>query len=206
MTPGADESWQVLPLLHPSVVHRRSAVAQQQRPAVQVGRCLSLLLVAVGWPALAEADADVTVGVDKPGHDPALGDRRDRVDPFVGHVPVHDVQVAGLVLGEEHAANVQSLRLPRVHCGLPAVTNPILPSCRSPVDGPRLAPQSPFVEMVKGLDATSSGGSRVPTNVARSHWSRLTSPHGPKDSSKWGHRTVAPLPTVRVKGRRRGRP
>ena len=70
---AADQPRQVVAVVHPAGVGGRAAVAQQQRAGVAVGD--RLLLGGRVVDGAVGVEADVAVGVDQPGHDPALGRR-----------------------------------------------------------------------------------------------------------------------------------
>jgi hypothetical protein len=98
---AADQPGQVVALVHPPGVRGRAAVAQQQHTGVAVGDRLLLGLRVVDGAVVLQAE--VVVGVDQPGHDPALGHRLRASLSLEGDATVHDVHVPGLGVGEHHA-------------------------------------------------------------------------------------------------------
>ncbi len=102
---GTDQPGQVLAVVHPRRVGGRSAVAQQQRPGVAVGDRLLLGGRLVHRAVVVEAH--VAVGVDQAGHDPAATGVLGRRDGLVGDVPVDDVEVARLSVGQHRSTEPQ---------------------------------------------------------------------------------------------------
>ena len=70
VTTAADQPRQVVAVLDPAGVGGAAGVADQQRPAVAVVDRLLLGLLVGGGAEVVEPE--VAVGVDQPGHDPAL--------------------------------------------------------------------------------------------------------------------------------------
>ncbi len=119
-----DQPGQVVAVLDPAGVGGAAAVAQQQRPGVAVGHGLGLGLVAADLAVLVEPD--VAVRVDQAGHDPTARDRLGTRLWLVGDPAVHDVEVAGLTVGEDRSGDVQGSHAsgPYRYCP-PARSSPI---------------------------------------------------------------------------------
>ena len=88
--------------MHPAGVGRRAAVAQEQRAGVAVGDRLLLRRRLVDGAVGVEAE--VAVGVDQPGHDPALGRGLGSGLLLEGDPAVDDVEVARLAVRQHGAA------------------------------------------------------------------------------------------------------
>ena len=99
---AADQAGQVVTVVHPAGVGRRAAVAQEQRAGVAVGD--GLLLGGGVVDGAVGVEAEVAVGVDEAGHDPALGRGLGSGLPLEGDPAVDDVEVAWLAVGQHGAA------------------------------------------------------------------------------------------------------
>ncbi len=96
---------QVVAVLDPAGVGGRAAVAQEQGAGVAV---VDGLLLGGGLvDGTVGVQPDVAVGVDQPGHDPALGRGLGAGDGLERDGTVDDVQVAGLAVGQDRAAEPQ---------------------------------------------------------------------------------------------------
>ena len=102
---AADQAGQVVAVLHPAGVGRRAAVAEEERTGVAVGD--RLLLGRRVVDRAVGVEAEVAVGVDQPGHDPALGGRLGPGLLLEGDPAVDDVEVTRLAVRQHGAAEAQ---------------------------------------------------------------------------------------------------
>jgi hypothetical protein len=103
---GSDQPGQVVAVVDPAGVGRGAAVADQQGPGIAVGQRLRLGLLLGDRPVVVEPQ--VAVGVDQAGDDPALRRGLGAGLLLEGDAAVDDVQVPGLAVGEDRAAEAES--------------------------------------------------------------------------------------------------
>ena len=94
-----DQPREVLAVVDPRRVGGRAAVADEQGAAVPVGDRLPLGLLVADRPVVVEAQ--MAVRVHQPRDDPSLRHGLGTCLPLVGDPPVHDVQLAGLAVGQD---------------------------------------------------------------------------------------------------------
>jgi hypothetical protein len=104
--PAADDPGSIVLVVEEAGVGGGSGVAHEQRAAAGVGPGL----VVKAGPVVhrpVRAQADVAVGVDEAGNDPAMsGDRLGAGHRFEGEASVDDPEIALLVVREHDGAHV----------------------------------------------------------------------------------------------------
>ena len=103
---GSDHPGQVVALIDPVGVGRGTGVAHQQRAGISISECLAFSFVRPYGASMVQAD--VAVGIDQPGNDPAVAGDGDGVGDRLGaNDALADPQVTLPALGQHHPSQVQ---------------------------------------------------------------------------------------------------